>query len=282
MDFERFDPYIRFVNIFSYFPKEDDFVMGYDYRIFYITDGCIFLNFKDSTYKLEKNSLAYIPAEYPYKLTAYNDTSCEILCFNFDTMKGVLRENTVHPVSEYEYDHDAVFEKHKMDEMQKPFVIHDASSLGDRLHEIYREFQTKHFGYRKKAEALLVSVMVSVIRSSKESPKKEVLLASAVREYLTEHISEECTADMLGEIFHYHPNYINRVFKENHGTTVHSFLIQQRIKTAKELLVTSNLTLERISVRCGFKTLAHFSLCFKNNCGMSPSSFRKMSDTVII
>lgn len=282
MKFEKLDPYIRFVKIFSYFPKEEDFVMGYDYRLFYITDGSIFLNFKDSSYKLDKYSLAFIPPQYPYKLSSYNGTSCEILCFNFDSIKGMRSDETIHPVSENEYDMGLVFEKEKIDELQKHIIIPDASSLDDRLREIHREFQTTHFGYRKKAESLFTSMLVSVIRYSKETPKKEVILARDVREYLAEHISEDCSADILSEIFHYHPNYINRVFKENHGTTIHNFLIRQRIKIAKELLVTSNLTLEKISVRCGFKTLAHFSQCFKNNCGMSPSQFRKMSDTVII
>ena len=200
----------------------------------------------------------------------------------YPIVASAIYESVYHPVSENEYDMGLVFEKEKIDELQKHIIIPDASSLDDRLREIHREFQTTHFGYRKKAESLFTSILVSVIRYSKETPKKEVIHARDVREYLAEHISEECSADILSEIFHYHPNYINRVFKENHGTTIHNFLIRQRIKIAKELLVTSNLTLEKISVRCGFKTLAHFSQCFKNNCGMSPSQFRKMSDTVII
>ncbi len=282
MDFENLNPHIRFVNIFNYFPKEDVFVMGYDYRLFFITDGRIFLNFKDSTHLLEKYSLAIIPSEYPYKLTSYSGTSCEILCFNFDTVKGELSETSVHPAPEDQYDYSAVFEREKSCELSVPVVMQDASSLHDRLFEIFREFQVKHFGYRKKAESLFTSVIVSAARTLMEAPKKEVLLASTVREYLLEHICDDVSAEVIGEIFHYHPNYINRVFKENHGTTIHNFLIQQRIKTAKELLTTSNLSLDKIASRCGFKTLSHFSLCFKNKCGISPGRYRKMSETVII
>ena len=61
MDFSNLSPHIRFINIFNYYPKEPEFVLGYDYRIFYITDGSLFLNFKDSEHLLEKNSLVMIP-----------------------------------------------------------------------------------------------------------------------------------------------------------------------------------------------------------------------------
>lgn len=282
MDFEKLDPHIRYLNVFSYFPKENFFVIGFDYRLFYITDGKIFLNFKDSDYTLEKNSLAVIPSGVPYKLSSYEGTSCEIMCFNFDTVKGSLTSESVHPVSESEFDSALLFESKRAEELENPIIISDASTLHDRLFEIYREFKTKQFGYRKKGESLFAAVLVSCVRNAGKMPKKEVRLAISVKEYLSENIEEECSAEHLGEIFHYHPNYINRVFKENFGITVHSFLISQRIKTAKQLLVTSNLSLEKISVKCGFKTLAHFSLCFKNNCGVSPSKYRKMSDTVII
>ncbi len=282
MDFEKIDPHIRFLNIFSYFPKEDFYVVGYDYRLFYITDGKIFLNFKDSDHTLEKDSLAMIPSGIPYKLSAYNGTSCEIMCFNFDTVKGKLTYESVHPDPESVFDNSLMFESDRAIELGSPIVIPDASALHDRLFEIYREFKTKQFGYRKKGESLLASVLVSCVRNAGKMPKKEVRLALSVKEYLIENLSEECSAELLGEIFHYHPNYINRVFKENFGVTMHSFLIQRRIKNAKQLLASSNLSLEKIALKCGFKTLAHFSLSFKNNCGVSPSEYRKMSETIII
>ena len=282
MNFESLNPHIRFINKFSYYPKEEVFVCGYDYRLFFITDGCVFLNFKDSSFTLSKHSLVLIPSEYPYKLTAADENGCELLCVNFDTVKGILSEKSVHPDSESDFVTDNVFEKEKMPELSIPIFIQDATELYDRLQEIYREFCTRHYGYRKKGEALLTSLIVSAVRSTKELPKKEVLLARSVREYLMLNLSNECSAECLGEVFHYHPNYINRVFKENVGITIHGFLIKQRIMLAKELLVASNMTLEKIALKCGFKTLSHFSLCFKNNCGVSPNTFRKNSDNIII
>ena len=138
MDFQSLNPHIRFVNIFSYFPKEDVFVCGYDYRLFYITDGCLFLNFKDSSFTLSKHSLVLIPPEYPYKLTAADENGCELLCLNFDAGKDNLSENSVHPSPENEFIKENVFEKERIPELSRPIFMQEATELSDRLHKTLR------------------------------------------------------------------------------------------------------------------------------------------------
>ena len=282
MDFSNLSPHIRFINIFNYYPKEPEFVLGYDYRIFYITDGSLFLNFKDSEHLLEKNSLVMIPPETAYKLSAVDECGCDILCINFDCIKGDPTVESVHPDNSSNFDKSRVFEKDRIPELERTIVISDASSVSERILDIFTEFQKRELGYRQKGESILCGILISCLRRSLTPVKKEVRLAASVKQYLLEHISEPCDIETIGEVFHYHPNYINRVFKENIGTTIHSFLITERIESAKELLITSNLTLEKIAVKCGFKTLAHFSQCFKNVCGISPGTFRKRSESVII
>lgn len=282
MDFCKLSPHIRFVKIFSYYPKRPDFVMGYDYRIFYITDGSILLKFKDSEFTLEKNSFVLIPPEFPYCLEATSEKSCELLCFNFDCVRNDLSVETRHPDIESMFNNSYVFEKDRIPEFERRIVIKDASFMREKLLDIYKEFQSVQFGYREKGESSLCGLLVSCLRRTSHYGSKEINLVTSVKEYLLENMSEACDAASIGEIFHYHPNYINRVFKEREGTTIHNFLIVHRVNLAKELLATSNLTLEKISVRCGFKTSAHFSQCFKKLCGMTPSDFRKQSENIII
>ena len=282
MDFCRLSPYIRFINIFSYYPKGNEFVIGYDYRIFYILDGSMKLNFKESSYILERNSFVFIPPEMPYKLEPVENINCELLCFNFDCVKNDLTLSSIHPEAETVFDKARLFEKDRITEFERKMVIKDASWLFEKLMDIYKEFQSKQLGYREKGEAGLCCVLIACIRRAELQRNKETSLVMSVKEYLHENLSQPCEAETIGEIFHYHPNYINRVFKEKEGTTLHSYLIDQRIIAAKELLAASNLTLEKISLKCGFKTLAHFSLCFKKQCGISPSSYRKQCENIII
>lgn len=45
---------------------------------------------------------------------------------------------------------------------------------------------------------------------------------------------------------------------------------------AKELLISSNLTIKEISYELGFQSIFYFSRIFKEKTGMNPSELRKI------
>lgn len=64
-------------------------------------------------------------------------------------------------------------------------------------------------------------------------------------------------------------------FKEITGSTIGSYITEYRIRKAKDLLTTSNLSVSEIAERLGFSTQRYFSTFFKEHTGQSPSEFRK-------
>ena len=68
-------------------------------------------------------------------------------------------------------------------------------------------------------------------------------------------------------------------FKELYGTTVHKFLIQERLRKAMMMVRYSDRPFKSIAEMTGFKSLAHFSRSFKQTYSLSPSDMRKKNDT---
>lgn len=66
-------------------------------------------------------------------------------------------------------------------------------------------------------------------------------------------------------------------FKELYGTTVHRFLLQERLRKAQMMIQYSDLSIKSIAHMSGFKSMPHFSRTFRNNYGFSPSDLRKNS-----
>lgn len=66
-------------------------------------------------------------------------------------------------------------------------------------------------------------------------------------------------------------------FRELYGTTVHRFLLQERLRKAQMMMQYSDLPIKSIAPMCGFKSMPHFSRTFKNHYGFSPSDLRKNS-----
>ncbi len=92
--------------------------------------------------------------------------------------------------------------------------------------------------------------------------------------YIEDHITEKITLDSLGRAFNKNRNQINKMFKENFGSSPLEHIINRRIELAKKLLLTTQLSVREISSRVGMDTYDHFYRIFKKKTGVSLAQFR--------
>jgi AraC family transcriptional regulator len=71
-------------------------------------------------------------------------------------------------------------------------------------------------------------------------------------------------------------NHFSYIFKRSMGESPHQFVLQQRMRHATELLVSSDLRKIDIALACGFKTQQHFARTFRKLCGLSPTEYRRL------
>jgi transcriptional regulator GlxA family with amidase domain len=64
---------------------------------------------------------------------------------------------------------------------------------------------------------------------------------------------------------------IERLFKEQLGTTPQRYYMDLRITEARRLLQHTTLTIVEVSVACGFVSPSHFSKCYSAYFGYRPS-----------
>lgn len=68
--------------------------------------------------------------------------------------------------------------------------------------------------------------------------------------------------------------YMQKLFHVR-GTTPRAWLYQARLERARKYLLTTDMTVERISKRVGFSDVAHFSRLFRHHAGISPGQYRR-------
>lgn len=93
--------------------------------------------------------------------------------------------------------------------------------------------------------------------------------------YVLAHYHENINRDKMAEMVNLSPGYFSNLFRQEVGMSFSDYLIQVRVENAKNLLRRFDQSVDAISKRCGFHSLAHFSRTFKDRCGMSPLKFRK-------
>jgi|WetSurMetagenome_2_1015567.scaffolds.fasta_scaffold211258_2 AraC-like DNA-binding protein len=64
-------------------------------------------------------------------------------------------------------------------------------------------------------------------------------------------------------------------FKEYTGISPAQYQIQLKINRAKDLLITSNLSIKELAYKLGFETAEYFSRIFKQKTGFAPVEFRE-------
>lgn len=67
---------------------------------------------------------------------------------------------------------------------------------------------------------------------------------------------------------------MTRLFKARAGVTVGEYLMDIRMKKARELLLRTDMQMSEISEACGFSDANYFIACFSRRYGTPPKKFR--------
>lgn len=71
------------------------------------------------------------------------------------------------------------------------------------------------------------------------------------------------------------PSAFQRLYKKQFGITFMQDLIASRISHAKMLLASTNLSVQDISLQCGYRNYEHFARQFKAAVGMTPLEYKR-------
>lgn len=91
---------------------------------------------------------------------------------------------------------------------------------------------------------------------------------------MASNIEEPLTMEELASYTGYSRRRIERLFQAHLETSPSRYYLELRITNARRLLIQSNNSVTNIAVACGFVSATHFSHCFKDYFGVSPSQYR--------
>jgi AraC family transcriptional activator of pyochelin receptor len=103
---------------------------------------------------------------------------------------------------------------------------------------------------------------------------RRILIARATIE---DRLAEPLSLDHIARASGLNRTKLTRGFREVFGTTVMMFIIARRMETAKELLLTTELTINAIAFRSGYENGASFARAFARHFGVSASTMRALA-----
>lgn len=94
--------------------------------------------------------------------------------------------------------------------------------------------------------------------------------------YYTEDRVSTKYSYILSERLGLNYNYLSKVFSDSEGITIEKYIISQKIERIKELMAYGELNMTQIADKMNYSSVAHLSLQFKKNTGITPSGFRML------
>ncbi len=268
------NPFIRFAAEINY-KNKGNFVTARDCRIFYVLSGTCELLIDDNKYTLDKHSLFYCTGGSKYMIDAENSIS--IISINFDLSQSSSHMTNAFIPSEQPLPNDQIIHENISDSdyLNSCLYVENGTEFLDRIMIIVNEFSNKNKYYMETICGTLKLILTELHKVNQNTGTKSEKPLKMVIKYIQNNFSKAITNKELAEIAGYHEYYLNRLFMQNTGQSMHKYILNMRLIEAQHLILNTDHPLADISNVTGFNNYTHFSEYFKQHFGMAPSKYRK-------
>ncbi len=275
MEFSDLNPHIRYAKIhFHHINSQAERSMCYDCRLFFVEEGFGAVEINGENYQISNNTALYLPPQSKYRFS-FSDSPIKIIVLDFDLVNdyahikaslGFSTESAFQPERAPEY---ALTE-----ELKNP-IVSQFPQIQGFLSKCTEHFLQKPVFYREKSSALLKLCLIELVHSNTIGTIYTDVCEKVIAYIHKNYADSAMTNEDISNHFNYHPYHLSRIMKQETGKTLHQYLIYYRIRVAKNLLLTTQNSIEQISWQCGFGSTAYFIKTFKDHTGETPTSYRK-------
>ena len=158
-----------------------------------------------------------------------------------------------------------------MDELNKLGLHYKKVELGEV--ELIRKISTEKL---RLIDIALKNAGLELMMDNKRRIVEKIKVSINQVIFLSEDIPKQTFSEYISKIVNYDYTYLSNLFSGVQGITIEKYIITQKIKRVKELLVFGNLSLSDIAFKLQYSSVAHLSNQFKKVTGLTPSFFRNL------
>ena len=154
---------------------------------------------------------------------------------------------------------------------------HVRQKLQYLLELLLQEQEVDDYGHEISCYAYLSLILSQLCRLSIQEPQ-EVETSDVskvvydVLEYINENYKEDLSLDTLAHRFFISKYHLSREFTKATGSSVHRYVTQRRLITAKQMM-SEGMSTTSVCQHCGFGDYSSFYRAFKNAYQISPREF---------
>ncbi|UVI28547.1 AraC family transcriptional regulator [Paenibacillus spongiae] len=152
--------------------------------------------------------------------------------------------------------------------------------LRDKLFAMVESWQHRDTIMQLRAQTLATEILLDILEDHTDLTKAERAAPQPlnwITSFFSFNLSEPLTIQEMARRANLSPSRFSAKFKEEFGVPPHQYVLDLRIRHARELLKTTDIGIDEIAAYCGFADIHHFSKAFKKAVNTAPGAYRKIS-----
>lgn len=139
---------------------------------------------------------------------------------------------------------------------------------------IDKEFKNLNSDSKSDVSVALINILNRLSKAQKTNNAISGQINDIIS-YINQNLTDKILLEEISKKFHISKYYLCHIFKETAGMSVMSYVLNQRIAQAKNLMINSEKSISEIALLSGFSCYSYFSRVFKEAERISPREFRK-------
>ncbi|KRE86576.1 AraC family transcriptional regulator [Paenibacillus sp. Soil766] len=215
-------------------------------------------------FDLDDTEIRNLLAATPYQLIRQKEASTSKLCNYVGELEAVVARNRLlEQDTGQAQPPQLLFEDKLLLQSYTLLIIHDVLAL-----------------LRAQQSAGVRTTRDSTSATNRDASLFSTDVAHAIEEKLSLGLGEEASVAGIAKELNMSRSQCSKLFSKVYGLSPRQYVSQLKLKQAKELLVTTHLSMNHIADKLGFQSASHFSRQFRRWTGQSPSEFRPKHHTV--
>lgn len=162
-----------------------------------------------------------------------------------------------------------------------PVPADERAAWSQHVRAMERELREPREGSAEAALAHLILLLVSAARISVDIGqdfrlRREPLMA-AVFEFIEEHYREPISLATVAAEVGLTPGHLTTVVRRKTGRSVQRWITERRMAEARKLLCQTDLTVEAVAARTGYRQTSFFIRHFRRDHAVTPAAWRRQT-----
>lgn len=131
-------------------------------------------------------------------------------------------------------------------------------------------------GAQQNSQQQMLLLLLQLLHERAGEPQQLDPRIATARQYLDQHYAQPVPLAALAAVANLSPRQLSELFRRQFGMTPQQYQTDRRMQQARQLLLNTSLSIQRIADQTGYQSLAAFSDRFRKHFGAPPRHFRQI------